>query len=525
MRPVRCRLVVSLGVLAVLSALVVPGPSAVAGVNERGGCDFDGDGFDDLMIGVPFDIVGELAIGSVHVLYGGASGVAAAGDQVWHRDRRGVRGVGDGIDTFGQTVQCGDFDGDGFDDLVAGVPNDDVGGAVDAGSINVIYGSAAGLTAAGDQLVHRGTAGMAGAPRDADRFGSALAVGDFDGDGFDDLAVGLPTNSRGDLNFAGAVQVIQGSGDGLDPSANEILHRGTPGVRGRAVDFGLFGTSLAAGDFDADGFDDLAIGVPGDDRGSENEAGAVQVIPGSRSGLDTGPDQVWHRGRRGINGAKSEGDNFGFSVAVGDFDGDGFDDLVAGVAGDTVRGAARAGSIHAIYGSGSGLRAAGDQIWHRRRAGITGLASAGDHFGWSLAVGDFDNDGNDDVAVGAPFDQIAGSADAGSVHTIHGSGSGLNADGNQLWRRNAPGISAAPEEGDLFGWALGEGDYDGDGRDDLSIGVPLDEVRGQALSGSVHTLYGTRASGLDAEGEQLWHRGRAGVNGAIAPNDQLGRGL
>ncbi len=515
---------VSIGTLSLVAALLVSGPPAVAGVNERGGCDFNGDGFDDLMIGVPFDIVGDLAIGAVHVRPGGPAGVAAAGDQVWHRDRRGVLGVGGGIDAFGQVVDCGDFDRDGFDDLVAGVPDDDVGDTVDAGSIHVIYGSASGLTAAGDQLIHRGTPGMLGRPAPADRFGGALAVGDFDGDRFDDLAVGLPTNSRGQHNFAGAVQVIHGSRSGLVPADNQVIHRGTRGVRGRAGDFGLFGTSLAAGDFDRDGFDDLAIGVPGDDVATQNEAGAVHVIPGSANGLDVGPDQIWHRARRGIKAAATEGDNFGFSVAAGDFDNDGFDDLVVGVTGDTIRGAARAGSIHAIYGTRRGLRPRGDQVWHRGQAAIEGSAGAADHFGWSLSVGDFDGDRRDDVAVGAPFDEVSRRAAAGSVQALYGSRTGLTGAGNQLWHRASPGVASAPTRGDNFGWALGEGDYDGDGRDDLSIGVPFDQVGEHQRSGSVHTIYGVR-SGLDAEGAQLWHRGRPGVNGAVAPEVQLGRGL
>ncbi len=508
----------------VAGTTALAGPAAVAGVSVGGGCDYNGDGFDDLAIGVPFDLVGNNAAGSVHVLYGTAAGLAAAGDQVWHRASGGVVGSPAGLDAFGDRVACGNFDGDEHDDLAIGVPLDDVGGRADAGSVQVLYGSAAGLTAAGNQLWHRNTAGVAGRTGAGDQFGFSLAAGDFDDDGFDDLAVGAPFDRVGRRARAGSVNVLRGSANGLTGVGDRLWHRNVAGVNGTAGRNDLFGASLATGDLDGDGFDDLAIGAPGDDVGSTGGAGSVQAMYGTPAGLAADGDQIWHRDRAGIRGVTGQGDLFGFSVATGDFDGDSYDDLAIGAHDDDIGSADFAGSVHVLHGSASGLAAARDQIWHRGTAGIRGVPDQGDTFGWALAVGDFDGDSYRDLAIGAPFDDIGGVRAAGSVQAIYGSATGLTGAGDQLWHRGRRVVDGRPGARDNFGRALHQGDFDGDGVDDLAVGVPFDEVRGRNLAGSVYVLPGA-GSGLTGVGDQLWHRAKAGVDGSVGGGDQFGRGL
>lgn len=115
--------------------------------------DFDDDGYDDLAIAAPqklvtrADLSTHAAAGVVFVLYGSPSGLAVAGQQAWHQGRNGLAGVAELDDRMGEALAAGDVDGDGRDDLAIGAPYEDVGAVVDAGGVDLLYGSAGGLTA------------------------------------------------------------------------------------------------------------------------------------------------------------------------------------------------------------------------------------------------------------------------------------------------------------------------------------------------------------------------------------------
>ena len=131
-----------------------------------------------------------------------------------------------------------------------------------------------------------------------DAFGSALAAGDFDGDGWDDLAIGVPQEDvtvGGYISNAGIVQVLYGGPSGLSTAGLQAwCQGGCDGLLDTAEEGDQFGYALAAGDFNADGRDDLAVGVPGEDVGAVTDAGAVNVIYGSAAGLCRGRDtQIW----------------------------------------------------------------------------------------------------------------------------------------------------------------------------------------------------------------------------------------
>ena len=113
-----------------------------------------------------------------------------------------------------------------------------------------------------------------------------------------------------------------------------------------------------------------------------------------------------------------------------------------------------AGAVHVLYGSGSGLTAAGDQFWHQGQAAVIGNAEAGDLFGGSLASGDYDNDGMDDLAIGVNAEGVGSIADAGAVNVFYSSGSGLTAAGDQLWYQGMAAVIGKAEPGDVFGGSL-----------------------------------------------------------------------
>jgi FG-GAP repeat len=148
-----------------------------------------------------------------------------------------------------------------------------------------------------------------------DRFGSALAAGDFDNDGFADLAVGAPAESIGGIFVAGAVNVLYGTPTGLTGSGSQLFTQNSPGVGSAAEAFDLFGGALAAGDFDNDGFADLAIGVPGESVGKIVDAGAVNVLYGTPTGLTGSGSQTFTQNSPGVGSTAEEDDFFGDPLA------------------------------------------------------------------------------------------------------------------------------------------------------------------------------------------------------------------
>jgi len=510
--------------LALIASVLLATPAAIATGGARQ-CDFDNDGYDDAAIGVSGEDVGtKLSAGAVNVIYGSNERLTATGNQLWTQDSPGVAGTAEDGDWFGLSVECGDFDGDGYADLVVGSPGEAVGDQSEAGALHVLFGSASGVSSEGSQFLHRDVTGVAAKAKTGDRWAWALASGDFNNDGWADLAVGAYGDDVGGVMGAGSVQIFHGSASGLSTSDDSIWHRGKSGVKGSLRQSSLFGWSLAAGDFDGNGFDDLAIGARDDTVDFLYAAGSVNVLYGSTEGLTKAGDQMWHRNKAGIRGSSKVSDQFGHALAAGDFDGDGYDELAIGVPRDDVGGATDAGSVHVLRGGPDGLRKGGDQIWHRNKTGIRGVAREGDQFGWSLATGRFDNGSHYDLAIGTDLDDVGGVDDTGSVQVIYGSGSGLAADGDQIWHQDRNGVRGSNETGDMMGRSVATGDFDGTGNDDLLISVGREDVGSIASAGRVAVIYGT-SDKLRAGGDQSWHQNSAGIGGTAEVGDRFGESV
>ncbi len=318
---------------------------------------------------------------------------------------------------------------------------------------------------------------------------------------------------------AGVVTVIYGSGSGLTASGEQVWSQATTGIQGQPEFDDEFGWALAAGDFDGDGFTDLGIGVDEEDVSGHVEAGAVSVIYGSGSGLTATGDDVWTQD--GLEGQPETGDLFGWALAAGDFDGDGYSDLGIGAIQESVVGHTNVGSVNVIYGSGSGLTANGDDLWSQDSDGLQGQPEVHDFFGWALTAGDFDGDGYADLGVGAPFEDVAGTIDVGVVNVIYGSGRGLTIIGDDVWSQETLGILGQLELGDDFGSALGVGDFDGDGYSDLVVGTPNEDVVGHTDAGSVNVIYGS-GSGLTINGDDLWSQHSDGIQSQPESDDRFG---
>jgi FG-GAP repeat len=282
------------------------------------------------------------------------------------------------------------------------VPREDLEPTEDAGVVNVIYGSSAGLTELGNRIWHQDSPGIPSYAEPDDWFGYSLAAADLGGTAEAELAVGVRSEDVGSVESAGEVSVIYGSPEGLAATGARDWHQNTSGVPGIAEPYDFFGSALAAANFGKEEHADLAVGAPAEDAGAA-AAGSVNVLYGSASGVSASGAELWYQGTVGVQGDPEVADIFGDALAGGDFDGDGFVDLAVGVPGENQEQVgpddSAVGAVNALFGNSAGLNATGDQfIWQDSSAEIDGAVegeSEGyDFFGAALAAADFGRGGS-----------------------------------------------------------------------------------------------------------------------------------
>jgi hypothetical protein len=464
-----------------------------------------------------------------------------------------------------------DFNGDGYSDLVVTSPWDKASNGTGSGGIHVVPGSAAGIVPSKSKYFTF-----------PEKFvGVVTYSADFDGDGFDDLAVSSEPGmvngdgSAGDpYGYRGAVRVLYGSSSGLTTQGMQVL---TPGVGAiPAIGHGLaqFGESLTAGDFDNDGFDDLAIDAPttrADASEDSNVNSTVWIFSGSESGLSTSDPASLTANADGIGSPAGNGE----SLASGDFDGDGFSDLVLGqrsggpvvtilpgsASGVTTTGQqefsladvgldpesgstgslevgdfgrsnhddlafgtqALSDNVVVLYGSDAGLTTVGRQLWSAANlSGISGgPVQARGGFGSALAAGDFGYSVYDDLAIGAPDDVVNKASNAGSVTVLIGSANGLIATYGKRWTQNSSGISGASESGDEFGQALRAGLFNKSSKAGLGISASMEAIGTKIQAGGVNVVYGA-STGLTITGNSFLTQDTAGMTGVVEAKDLMG---
>ena len=198
-----------------------------------------------------------------------------------------------GGDIFGGEFAVGDLDNDGYEDLAIAAKGED-DGAWNSGAVTVLYGGSGGLSTSGVEYWHQDVAGVPDAGEDLDHLGEALAIGDFTGDGYDDLAMSVSEDVAlrvGTIEDAGAFIVLPGTGSGLTSTGSAIWHQNSGFVEDTAEAYDNFGWDLLAVDVNNDPYVDLVSGIPGEDVGAVTNAGALSVMFGSagRSDRDRQP--------------------------------------------------------------------------------------------------------------------------------------------------------------------------------------------------------------------------------------------
>lgn len=490
--------------------------------------DFNGDGLEDLVVGMPYEDFGNLLnAGAVKVVYGRdkAQMGTLSKTAYLHQYRAGIGGItlagsAEKVDIFGDQIAVGDFNDDGYDDIAIGVKYKQIGNVKFAGIVNIAYGSSEGLASANNHTLDLQKYENGKYSHKGNMFGIALSVGDHNGDGIDDLAVGfLAPHPDGEndenLHGGGAITFYGKNAIGLKLAEYSPETRIMVQYRYSDFDYNNFGGRLTSGDFNGNGIDDLAIGAILDDiklnynddvNGEIRNAGSVKIQYGVAD---------WHT-THSVSPIikptyKYTDGNFGYAMAATDLNRDGRDELIIGAPGSSFSGITHSGAVAVVKIQSNGQIT---QQWYQRNQSIfSGSAKVNDKFGYALTIADFDDDGDDDLAVGVPYRDKSSwwpsqrIDNYGEVLVMYNNTWG-GFHKSEVWHQDVSGVAGIREANDRFGTSLSTGDFNKDGIADLLVGTPNEDIGSITDAGSVQLIWGY-SNGLTTSfpGTQLFHQG------------------
>jgi hypothetical protein len=457
--------------------------------------DVNGDGIADLIVGA----AGANGSGAVYVVFGKTSSFPSFLSLSSLSGTNGFRldGVASS-DALGFSVDvAGDINGDGFDDIIASAPYAN-SPLTNAGSSYILFGKASGFSSASNVSALTGANGfrLDGVAVFENSGKSVSAAGDVNGDGIDDIIVGV---EKADNNGAdsGSSFVMFGKKSSFSSAINLSVLSGQKGFRidGAAAGDNSGMSVSEAGDVNGDGIGDIVIGAGNADNNG-GESGSAYVIFGKTTSFSSVLNLA---SLTGTNGFRIDGnsvtDRAGHSVsAAGDINGDGFGDVLVGAAYAGFD-AADSGTSYVVFGKASGFSSVVDLGALPATDGfrIDGTA-ADDRSGSSVAAaGDINGDGFDDILVGAPFAEPIGTANSGASYLIFGKATNFATSLNLSALSGVDGFRMVDGSGDdrLGASVSSAGDVNGDGFGDIILGAQLDDFGG-LNSGTAHVIFGRR---------------------------------
>jgi hypothetical protein len=342
------------------------------------------------------------------------------------------------------------------------------------GQVSHISAQVCSGTVIGRQKISETVGGLGAVLDPFDLFGAACApLGDLDGDGIPDIAVGSLNDNDGG-SPQGAVWILFLNANGTVKAKQKISE--TAGGLGNVLDSSdLFGGDLAAlGDLDDDGVEDLAVGALRDSDTGVGR-GAVWILFLNSDGTVKAKQKI-NEIAGGLGNVLDDDDQFGLALAaLGDLDGDGVEDLAVGANGDDDGGFAY-GAVRVLFLNTNGTVKAQQKI-SATSGGFSGALDIGDSFGFGLApIGDLDGNGSVDLAVGAQGDDDGG-ADQGAVWILYLDSTGMVV-AHQKISETSGGFGSGLDPEDRFAFVGPAGDVNGDGALDLAVGTPFDDDGG-----------------------------------------------
>ncbi|MEO7326658.1 MAG: hypothetical protein ABIW82_17695 [Dokdonella sp.] len=461
-------------VAVVKGSIGLPAESGETSISSLAVGDFNCDGNADIAVGDEISTVGgRVGAGSVTIAFGDPLVPIRALGQRINQDSSGVNGVAEEDDRFGSSLAIADFDSDSCADLAVGTPREAVGSPTIqyAGDVGLFFGGAGGLDQVNDLSLPLLSEAAPNGPSALHFKGSGLtAIEHFtSASSLPMLAIGAPGHSPFGASLAGGAS-IRRSGTAAGGLGTPVVFVERNRVAGQSdtTDDALADRNGASGDFNNDGHADLALSG----NGGSGNSGYVLIVYGADTAGGINYEYI-DQHSPGVPGGVENGDLFGSALTAGDFNGDGFDDLAVSAIGEDISGVVDAGSVTILFGAASGLLAHAGSSIAINEGDISGLAmETSDYFGEALANGDFNRDGFDDLLVGVPSHDLGTATSAGIVLVVPGSAAGPDTAAARIFSLSTPGMPGSPRDVDRFGAQLAVGDFNNDNVDDFVVGIP-----------------------------------------------------